>query len=141
MDVLTSRTGPPVGQNWVRLILLPLSLSLSGRCLRESWRVKGGREKWRLQNGRYVLLLLCRSLLQERGTKVLQFDVCCEATDQNFDCGCILKKGYANLYLLASPNQKLQYRKFGITAALEQLKNMHIAWTTIIIPQDMAFQS
>ena len=24
-----------------------------------------------------------------RGTKVLQFDVCCEAVDQNFDCGYI----------------------------------------------------
>ena len=23
-----------------------------------------------------------------RGTKVLQFDVCCKAIDQNFDCGC-----------------------------------------------------
>ena len=23
-----------------------------------------------------------------RGTKALQFDVCCEAVDQNFDCGC-----------------------------------------------------
>ena len=25
----------------------------------------------------------------ERGTKVLQFDVCCKAIDQNFDCGCV----------------------------------------------------
>ena len=33
---------------------------------------------------------------------------------------------------------KLQYKKFG---ALEQLKNMHIAWVTFILPQDMAFQS
>ena len=24
----------------------------------------------------------------ERGTKALQFDVCCKAIDQNFDCGC-----------------------------------------------------
>ena len=24
----------------------------------------------------------------EKGTEVLQFDVCCKATDQNFDCGC-----------------------------------------------------
>ena len=24
----------------------------------------------------------------ERGTEVLQFDVCCKAIDQNFDCGC-----------------------------------------------------
>ena len=24
----------------------------------------------------------------ERGTKALQFDVRCEAIDQNFDCGC-----------------------------------------------------
>ena len=27
----------------------------------------------------------------ERGTKVLQFNVCCEGVDQNFDCGCILE--------------------------------------------------
>ena len=24
----------------------------------------------------------------ERGTKALQFDVCCKAIDQKFDCGC-----------------------------------------------------
>ena len=24
----------------------------------------------------------------EGGTKALQLDVCCKATDQNFDCGC-----------------------------------------------------
>ena len=24
----------------------------------------------------------------ERGAEVLQFDVCCKAIDQNFDCGC-----------------------------------------------------
>ena len=24
----------------------------------------------------------------ERGTKVVQFDGCCKAIDQNFDCGC-----------------------------------------------------
>ena len=35
----------------------------------------------------------------ERGTKVLQFG--CEGSDQNFDCGCILKKCYANLHLIA----------------------------------------
>ena len=29
----------------------------------------------------------------ERGTEVLRFDVCCEAIDNNFDCGCVLKKG------------------------------------------------
>ena len=26
----------------------------------------------------------------ERGTKALQFDVCCKAIDQNFDCGCTI---------------------------------------------------
>ena len=34
------------------------------------------------------------------------FDVCCEAIDQNFDCGRVLNKGYANLQLLANPNIK-----------------------------------
>ena len=34
---------------------------------------------------------------------------------QNFDYGCVLEKGYTNLQLSANPNQKLQYRKFGIT--------------------------
>ena len=28
----------------------------------------------------------------QRGTKTLQFDVCCEAIHLNFDCGCVLKK-------------------------------------------------
>ena len=56
--------------------------------------------------------------------------MCCEAIDQNFDCGSILKK-------------ELQYRKFGITglkSSLEQLKNMHVAMITLILPQDIAFQ-
>ena len=42
---------------------------------------------------------------------MLQFDVCCEAIDQNFDCGCVLKKGYANLQLLANPNKKITIQK------------------------------
>ena len=43
----------------------------------------------------------------ERGTKALQFDVCCEAIDQNFDCGYTLKEGnYANFQLLANPSKK-----------------------------------
>ena len=41
----------------------------------------------------------------EIGTKALQFEVCCEAIDQNFDCGCILKKWYANLHLQANPRK------------------------------------
>ena len=45
----------------------------------------------------------------ERGTETLQFDVCCEAIHQNFDCCCILKKGYGNLQLSANQNKKLQY--------------------------------
>ena len=60
---------------------------------------------------------------------------CCEAIDQNFDCGCILKKGYTSLHLLASPNNYWLKR-----AALEQLKNMHIAWATCILAPDMASQ-
>ena len=42
----------------------------------------------------------------ERGTKTLQFDVCCEAIHQNFECGCVLKKGYANLQLSANPKEQ-----------------------------------
>ena len=49
----------------------------------------------------------------ERGTKMLQFDVCCEAIHEDFDCGCVLKKGYAYLQLSANPNKKkLQYRNY-----------------------------
>ena len=48
----------------------------------------------------------------ERGTKTVQFDVCCGAIDQNFDCGgCVLKKGYANLQLLANPNKQITIQK------------------------------
>ena len=55
----------------------------------------------------------------ERGSKTLQFDVCCEAIHQNFDCGCVLKKGYANLQI---QTKKLQYRKFGIAGLKSSLK-------------------
>ena len=71
----------------------------------------------------------------------LQFDVCCKAIDQNFNCGCVLKKGDANLQLLGNPNKKNYNTESlitGLKSSLEQLKNMHIAW---ILPHDMAFQS
>ena len=61
----------------------------------------------------------------ERETKVLQFDVCCEAIDQNFDCGYALKKDYAlisefkqkhynteNLELLASKSSLRPTEKY-----------------------------
>ena len=41
----------------------------------------------------------------------LPVKLCRKGIDQNFDCGCILKKGYANLHLLANPKKKLQYRE------------------------------
>ena len=47
----------------------------------------------------------------ERGTKTLQFDVCCEAIHQNFDCGCVLKKGYTNLQLSVNPNKQITIQK------------------------------
>ena len=54
---------------------------------------------------------------------MLQFGVCCEAIHQNFDCGCVLKKGYANLQLSANPNEdKLQCRKFGISGLKSSLR-------------------
>ena len=37
----------------------------------------------------------------ERGTKALQFDVCCEAIDQNFDCGCVLNKRLRKFALIS----------------------------------------
>ena len=43
----------------------------------------------------------------ERGTKTLQFDESCEAIHQSFDCGCVLKTGYANLQLSVNPNGKI----------------------------------
>ena len=78
---------------------------------------------------------------------IAQFDMCCEAIDQNFDWGCILtlhpQKGLSKFALISKSKQYIyiyiyiQYRKFGITglkehAALEQLR---------ILPQDMAFRS
>ena len=38
---------------------------------------------------------------------MLQFDESCEAIHQNFDCGRVLKKGYANLQLSANPIKKI----------------------------------
>ena len=52
---------------------------------------------------------------------MLQSDVCCKAIHQNFNCGCVLKKGYANLQLSANQNKKLQYRKFEITGLKSSL--------------------
>ena len=37
---------------------------------------------------------------------MLQFNVCCEAIHQTFNCGCVLKKGYANLQLSANPSKR-----------------------------------
>ena len=34
----------------------------------------------------------------ERGAKALQFDVCCKAIDQNFDCGCTVMQYHLELY-------------------------------------------
>ena len=42
----------------------------------------------------------------ESGIKALQFDVCCEAIHQNFDCCYVLKKGYANLQFSTNANKK-----------------------------------
>ena len=47
----------------------------------------------------------------KRGTKMLQFDVCCEAIDQNIDCGCVLKNRYTNLQSLANPNRQITIQK------------------------------
>ena len=45
------------------------------------------------------------------GKRNLQFDVCCEAIHQNFDCVCVLQKGYANLQLSAEASQKITIQK------------------------------
>ena len=71
----------------------------------------------------------------ERGTKALQFDVCCEAIVQNFNCGCGNLQGYTNLHLLACPNQKNATEENLEFTALEQLKNMHIAPAIFIYPK------
>ena len=46
-------------------------------------------KKWLKRNYRQEFLK-CMFLPAEleRGAEVLQFDVCCKAIDQNFDCGC-----------------------------------------------------
>ena len=54
------------------------------------------------------------------------------------------KKDYANLQLSANPNKKITRQKFWNywrRAALEKLKNMHIAWVTFILPQDILASS
>ena len=43
---------------------------------------------------------------------MLQFDVCCKAIDQNFDCGCTSlhsQKVSANLHLLACYKEKFLF--------------------------------
>ena len=47
-------------------------------------------------------------------------DVCCEAIDQNFDCGCVFKFGIT-----------------GLKSSLRATKNMHIVWATFILPHNM----
>ena len=42
----------------------------------------------------------------ERETKTLQFDVCCEAIDQNFHCGCELK-GLRKFAFISGSKQKI----------------------------------
>ena len=42
----------------------------------------------------------------ERGTKTLQFDVCCEAINQNFDCGCVLKKRLRKFAMISESKPK-----------------------------------
>ena len=44
----------------------------------------------------------------ERGTKVLQFDVCCEANEQNFDYGCKSKK-MLRKFALVSKSKQINY--------------------------------
>ena len=59
----------------------------------------------------------------ERGTEVLQFDVYCKATDQNFDCGCdrcailrldSLLRGVAQLIMCNACDRLLTWRKVDI---------------------------
>ena len=72
--------------------------------------------------------------------------MCCEAIDQNFDCGCILKKlcKFALISESTHTHKKNQYKKFGITGLKSKLrateKYAH-AWITFILPQDIGFQS
>ena len=63
--------------------------------------------KYRLQFFKWTFL----PVDLERGTKTLQIDVCCEAIDQIFDCGCVLKKCYANLHILTSLNKEITIQK------------------------------
>ena len=60
--------------------------------------------------------------LLERGTKVLQFDVCCKAIDQNFDCGCDCYTTL-HLYLLRStfPIEIIQGARFKVERLTENV--------------------
>ena len=68
--------------------------------------------------------------------RIAQFDVCCEAIDQNFDWGCILtlhpQKGLSKFAPISKSKQYIYIQKIWNywlkRAALEQLR---------ILPQDM----
>ena len=45
----------------------------------------------------------------EGGTKVLQFDVCCEANEQNFDYGCKSQNKMLRKFALVSKSKQKNY--------------------------------
>ena len=55
-----------------------------------------------MQTNSWCRFCITQTQVLERGTKVLQFDVCCEAIDQNFNCGC---DRYAILHLYSLDSQ------------------------------------
>ena len=68
----------------------------------------------------------------ERGTKALQFDMCCKATDQNFDCGC---DHYAIVHLDTLPMDCNRMRRYLIEAQLNNcqwFQKYHAKYSTFI---------
>ena len=53
---------------------------------------------------------------------MFQFDVCCEAIHQNFDCGCIIKKGLRKFAIISESKPKNYNTKFGITGLKSSLR-------------------
>ena len=91
-------------------------------------------------------IFLMDVLTSRIGTKTLHFDVCCETIDQNFDCGCVLKKKLRKFALISESKQKknLPYRKFEITglkSIFRATKKYPYCLDYLHLPQDIGFQS
>ena len=69
----------------------------------------------------------------EKETKVLQFDACCKAIVQNFDCGCGSLHSQKKLRVLTEKENCAIQKIWKYWLKEEPLSNEnHIAWATFI---------